>query len=285
MTISAAAVTVELNISVWTANKLDKTATNTILVANHASVTDAAQVRKNLMSGTTMRKKIADFAAGCRLWHNTRTLPWADKGARLLPTSLFMDYKAELNARRTMFESMVEEFLTEYPNLVAIAKQSMGTLFDEADYPTVEEVRDKFGFRLVFAPVAESGDFRLDIPQQDMEDMRRDYDMAFDERIANAMRLPWEKMHTMLTNMTAKLTETGEDGVTRRWHESFISNAQEMCDMLRHLNITNDPKLEEARQQLASAMYGHDIEAVSSCEMERATLKDKLDNILKGFEW
>jgi hypothetical protein len=285
MTISAAAVTVELNISVWTANKLDKTATNTILVANHASVTDAAQVRKNLMSGTTMRKKIADFAAGCRLWHNTRTLPWADKGARLLPTSLFMDYKAELNARRTMFESMVEEFLTEYPNLVAIAKQSMGTLFDEADYPTVEEVRDKFGFRLVFSPVAESGDFRLDIPQQDMEDMRRDYDMAFDERIANAMRLPWEKMHTMLTNMTAKLTETGEDGVTRRWHDSFISNAQEMCDMLRHLNITNDPKLEEARQQLASAMYGYNIEAVSSCEMERATLKDKLDNILKGFEW
>jgi hypothetical protein len=196
-----------------------------------------------------------------------------------------MDYKAELNARRTMFESMVEEFLTEYPNLVAIAKQSMGTLFDEADYPTVEEVREKFGFRLVFSPVAESGDFRLDIPQQDLEDMRRDYDVAFDERIATAMRLPWEKMHTMLTSMSAKLTDTGEDGITRRWHDSFISNAQEMCDMLRHLNITNDPKLEEARQQLASAMYGHTIEAVSDCEMERATLKDKLDNILKGFEW
>jgi hypothetical protein len=285
MSISAAAVTVELNISVWTANKLDKTATNTILTANNASVTDAAQVRKNLMSGTTLRKKIADFAAGCRLWHNTRTLPWADKGARLLPTSLFMDYKAELNARHAMFDNMVEEFLTEYPNLVAIAKQSMGTLFDAADYPTVEEVRDKFGFRLVFSPVAESGDFRLDIPQQDLDDMRRDYDVAFDERIATAMRLPWEKMHTLLTNMTAKLTETGEDGVTRRWHDSFISNAQEMCDMLRHLNITNDPKLEEARQQLASAMYGHTIEAVSSCEREREKLKDKLDNILKGFEW
>ena len=281
MSISASAVTVELNISVWTANKLDKTATNTILVANHASVTDAAQVRKNLMSGTTLRKKIEEFAGDCRRWHAARTLPWADRGGRLLPTSLFLDYKSELNARRTMFENMVEEFLTEYPKLVAIAQQSMGTLFDPNDYPTAEEVRDKFGFRMVFSPIPESGDFRLDIPQQDMEEMRQDYDAAFDERMAKAMRMPWDKLHTMLTTMTDKLGLVEDT----RWYDTFITNAQEMCDMLRHLNVTNDPQLELARQQLAGAIKGQTIEGMRCDPYERARLKDKLDAVLKGFEW
>jgi hypothetical protein len=93
MSITSSAVLTELNISVWTANKLDKGATDNV-TNNASAVKDAAQVRKNLMAGTHQRKAIADYAASCRLWHNTQTLPWADKGARLMPTSLFLGYKS-----------------------------------------------------------------------------------------------------------------------------------------------------------------------------------------------
>ena len=113
MSITASAVLCEMNISVWTANKLDKGETEKVTVGASA-VKDAAQVRKNLMAGTSMRKDIADYAAGCRLWHNTRTLPWADKGARLMPTSLFMDYKAEANVRRDTFNQMVDNFVAQF---------------------------------------------------------------------------------------------------------------------------------------------------------------------------
>jgi hypothetical protein len=284
MTISASSVLVELNISVWTANKLDKNATNTVIADSAAQVSDAAQVRKNLMAGTSARKKIADFAAGCRLWHNTRTLPWSDKGPRLLPTSLFMDYKQEMNARRDMFEEMTRDFIGDYPNLQSIAQNSLGTLFNPDDYPSPEEVRDKFGFRLVFSPVPESGDFRLDIPQQDMDEMKRTYDRAFDDRLASAMRTPWDKLHALITTMTNKLHEPeGDDN--RRWHDSFVTNAEEMCDMLKHLNVTKDPELERARQALATAMRGVSIDVVSSDPAIRTDLKDKLDQMLKGYEW
>ena len=89
MSISSSAVLVELNISVWTANKLDKGATDSVLASNSASK-DSAQVRKNLMAGTDKRKKIADYAARARLYHNQTTLSWSDKGARLLPTILIL---------------------------------------------------------------------------------------------------------------------------------------------------------------------------------------------------
>lgn len=103
MSISSSAVLVELNISVWTANKLDKGATDSVLASNSASK-DSAQVRKNLMAGTDKRKKISDYAAKARLYHNQTTLSWSDKGARLLPTSLFLDYKSNMNVYQKKHE-------------------------------------------------------------------------------------------------------------------------------------------------------------------------------------
>ena len=283
MSITSSSVLTELNISVWTGQKLDRSATDKVTSDNHA-VRDAGQFKKNLMAGTSARKEIADYAASCRLWHNMRTLPWADKGARLLPTSLFLDYKDEANIRKAQFARMVEDFMQAYPSLVQTAHSYLGTLFDPADYPSADEVRSKFGMRLVFSPVPEAGDFRLDLPKQDMEDMAKNYEGAFNDRLADAMRTPWEQLHKMLTAMSSKLIEP-EDEDNRRWHDTFISNAQDMCGMLTHLNLTKDPKLEAARLALESTLVGVDMDDIKEDGDVRAEMKDKLDAILKQCEW
>lgn len=285
MSITSSSVLVEMNISVWTANKIDKSATDKV-VSDNAAVQNAAQVRKNLMAGTSMRKDIADYAAGCRLWHNTRTLPWADKGARLLATSLFMDYKAEANIRRATFEKMVDNFMVQYPSLVQTANNYLGTLFDAEDYPSPDKVREKFGFRLVFSPVPESSDFRLQVAEQDLNDLRQQYEESFNDRIADAMREPWDRLHKLLTGMSEKLTDAeGDDESKKRYHDTLITNAQSLCSMLTHLNITKDPQLEQARRDLEITMLGADIDAIKESPEVRKGMKNKLDAILKQYEW
>jgi hypothetical protein len=283
MGITSSSVLTELNISVWTGQKLDRSATDKVTSDNNA-VRDAGQFKKNLMAGTGARKEIADYAASCRLWHNTRTLPWADKGARLLPTSLFLAYKDEANARRAYFDNMVDKFMANYQSHVHTARQNLGALFDPADYPSEDEVRSKFGFRLVFSPVPESGDFRLDLPKQDMEEMAQSYEHAFNDRLADAMRTPWEQLHKMLTAMSSKLTESDDD-TKKRWHDTFLTNAQDMCMMLTHLNITKDAKLEQARQDLQRALVGVDIDDIKEDADVREDVKAKLDAILSANSW
>ena len=285
MSITSSSMLVELNISVWTASKLDKETTASVTEDN-AAVRDAATVHKNLMAGTTLRKEIADYAAGCRLWHNTQTLPWSDKGARLMPTSLFMDYKAEANKRRDKFEALVAEFVGNYPDLIQTAqRQNMGGMFRLSDYPSVQEVADKFGFRLVFSPVPEAGDFRLDVPQRDLEEIKQDYERSFNARLAEAMRSPWEQLHKLLGEMSKKLTDVEGDETKKRYHDTLVTNAQSMCAMLTHLNVANDPNLEEARRQLETTMLGADIEDIKESPAVRADIKTKLDAILKKYEW
>jgi hypothetical protein len=283
MSIASSAILARLNISVWTANKLDKTATDQVTTNNHAD-SKAAQVRKNLMAGTKARKDISDYAAECRLWHNQLTLAWEDRGSRLLPTSLFMDYKQEANSRQKTFTLMVDKFLANYDAHVQTSANYLGGLFDTTDYPTAAEVRTKFGFNLVFNPVPEAGHFVLDIPAQELEDTKRSCEQEIESKLNDAMRGAWDRLHKQLTSMSEKLS-TGDDATKKRWHDSFVMNAVELCEMLTHLNVTRDPKLEQARQALETAMSGLSVEALKTSDSIRATTKDKVDAILERFEW
>jgi hypothetical protein len=285
MSISSSAVLVELNISVWTANKLDKGATDSVLASNSASK-DSAQVRKNLMAGTDKRKKISDYAAKARLYHNQTTLSWSDKGARLLPTSLFMDYKSNMNVYQQNMNTMIEDFYANYGDLIELSKHHMGDLFNPYDYPSIEELRSKFGFRLVFSPLPEGGDFRLDIPKADMDELGQQYESAFNDRLKDAMREPWEKLHKTLIHISEKLTDIeGDDESKKRYHDTLITNAQELCGLLTHLNVTKDPLLENARRSLELTMLGVDIEAIKESPDVRSSVKAKVDDILKKFDW
>ncbi len=285
MSISSSAVLVELNISVWTANKLDKGATDSVLASNSASK-DSAQVRKNLMAGTDKRKKISDYAAKARLYHNQTTLSWSDKGARLLPTSLFMDYKSNMNVYQQNMNTMIEDFYANYGDLIELSKHHMGDLFNPYDYPSIEELRSKFGFRLVFSPLPEGGDFRLDIPKADMDELGQQYESAFNDRLKDAMREPWEKLHKTLIHISEKLTDIdGDDETKKRYHDTLITNAQELCGLLTHLNVTKDPLLENARRSLELTMLGVDIEAIKESPDVRSSVKAKVDDILKQFDW
>lgn len=284
MSISSSALLVELNISVWPASKLDREITDKVNT-DASAVRGASQTKKNLFAGTSLRKDISDFAARVRLYHNKHTLPWADKGERMLPTALFMDYKQTMNGFEQTFNMMCNNFFIEYPRLVAEAPANLGTMYKAEDYPDLTEVRLKFGFKRTVKPVPEAGDFRLDIPAYDLEEMRAEFVKQHDTKLAEAMREPWERLHKMLVGMSEKLTDIEGDDSKKRYHDTLISNPIELCGLLTKLNVTNDPKLEEARRQLELTMLGADIESIKEDAQSRSALKSKVDAILGKFDW
>ena len=283
MSISSSAMLVEMNISVWTAALIDRKATDKATLDAHA-VADAGKFRKNLLAGTSLRKDIADYAALCRTWHNGRTLPWSDKGVRLLPTSMFLEYKREADARASYFNAKVTKFVGEYPNLIDAARYNLGDLFNVGDYPSPEDVESKFAFRLVFSPVPEVGDFRIDVASDELTHLRSQYEAAYTDRVGDAMKTTWDKLHTTLLTMSEKLTEPqGEE--TKQFRSTFVTNAQEMCQLLSHLNITKDPTLETARLALEKAISGVDVENIRKDEITRSDLKAHVDSVLGQFDW
>ena len=249
------------------------------------AVRGASQTKKNLFAGTSLRKDISDFAARVRLYHNKHTLPWADKGERMLPTALFMDYKQTMNGFEQTFNMMCNNFYIEYPRLVAEAPTALQGLYKAEDYPELTDVRLKFGFRRTVKPVPEAGDFRLDIPAYDLEEMRAEFMGQQDRKLAEAMREPWERLHKVLVGVSEKLTDVEGDDGKKRYHDTLLTNPLELCALLTKLNITNDPKLEEARRQVEVAMLNADMESIKEDADTRSELKSKVDAIINKFEW
>jgi hypothetical protein len=196
-----------------------------------------------------------------------------------------MDYKQTINGFEQTFNMMCNNFFIEYPRLVAEAPTNLGSMYKAEDYPDIGEVKLKFGFRKAVKPLPESGDFRLDIPAHDLEEMKNDYEQQYSNRLAEAMREPWDRLHKMLVGVSEKLTDIEGDDSKKRYHDTLISNPIELCGLLTKLNVTNDPKLEEARRQLELTMLGADIESIKEDAQSRSELKSKVDAILGKFEW
>jgi hypothetical protein len=114
--------------------------------------------------------------------------------------------------------------------------------------------------------------------------MRSEFLKQQDNKLAEAMREPWDRLHEMLIGISEKLTDAEGEG-KKRYHDTLITNPIELCGLLTKLNVTNDPKLEEARRQLELVMIGADIEDIKEHADSRVELKSKVDDILKRFEW
>ena len=271
----------ELNISVWTARKHDKTASREVKRDKGAYSDDAARVNKNLMAGMANLKKVTDFVASTRSNFYTMTLPWSDSGQRLIPMAQFFELKKWINTQEIEFNSIVSEFLQEYPTLISAQAFQLGALFNRNEYPSVDEIRHKFGFRVGFLPLPQAGDFRVDATTEVINEMQAQYTSMLDTRIQQVNEDLWERLHSTIKHMADRMGVSA-DGKKNIFRDSMVDNAVDLCDLLKRLNITNDQKLEKARASLESALLGVDATELRK-EGAREEMAIKLDSILGAW--
>ena len=180
-----------------------------------------------------------------------------------------------------------------YPNYRDnVAPYKMGDMYNYDDYPTDDELRCKtFDYSLTFEPIAESGDWRVDVPKEMMEELREQLDATVDSRVQTAISSSWDRVKTQIESMKDKLAiemdddGKNKDGKTVRYHETFVQNATDLCDLLVHLNVTNDPQLDQVRLDLKNAIQGVSVETlkIPTNHATRDAVKTKLDDILSKY--
>ena len=130
----------------------------------------------------------------------------------------------------------------------------------------------------------ESGDFRLKCEEAVRADLAEQYDRMFNERLAEAMRDPWERLHDALTHIATRLTDTPE-GERNIFRDSLVNKPLELCSLLTKLNITKDPQLEEARRMLEKALSNADLDDLRNHSDARVELKNDVQSIIDKFNW
>jgi hypothetical protein len=278
---------VEFNASVWTARKLDKTTTNEVVASKNAGAKDAARVNKHLLAGRTELDIIQQAVGRARQFVYDNTAPWSDSGLRLLPTINFMKFTERMNDFEEEMETLVKAFVVIYPTLITAQALALGDMFKRDDYPSANEMMTKFSFRVNYMPVPSSGDFRVDVGNQAQAELKARLESLTQERIDSAMADVRERLSTHLKRMSDRLTTdyVGGEAKQRRFHDTLVDGALELCDLTKALNVTNDLALETARSQLEQLLVGVTPTDLRKNEAIRQDVKRNVDAILDKFNF
>lgn len=282
-TLATNALLVELNIGNWTARKNDKSVSEEVDLQK-GTKTRAGNYNKNLFAGVKELEDIQKFVGMVRNWHYRNTIPWLDTGVRMLPMGQYIDYTAQMNTWASEFEGLKQAFLNKYDDLVTEMAFKLGSLFNRNEYPTRDQVDYKFYFRTNYFPLPQSGDFRVDIGNEMLAELQDNYTKHLNEKVNEAMGDVWSRLHETLKHLSERL-EVGSTGEKKIFRDSLIENAQELCGLLSKLNVTNDPKLEEARKDLEQALFGVSAKDLRDSIMVRHDVHARVTDIIKKFDF
>jgi len=278
---------VEFNASVWTARKLDKTTTTEIVASKNAGSKDAARVNKHLLAGRTELDVIQQAVGRARQFVYDKTLPWSDSGLRLLPTVNFMQFTERMNDFDEEISALVKSFVAIYPTLITAQAMALGDMFKRDDYPTANEILTKFSFRVNYMPVPTSGDIRVDVGNQAQKELNDRLQALTQERIDNAMNDIKTRLLDHLKRMSDRLTTdyVAGEAKQRRFHDTLVDGALDLCAIAKTLNVTNDVGLEQARKELEQLLTGVTPDELRKNEAIRQDVKKNVDSILSKFDF
>lgn len=285
--IDTCAMLVEVNVRQWTARKMDKSTTDEVIRNKRATEKGSARVNKHLLAGRSELEVINQHVGTIRTYLYDVTLPWSDSGLRLLTTAKFMEFNDRMREYEDKFNQLVDDFVTAYPNLITAQAMALGDMFNRNEYPTANDIKHRFEFRVNYMPVPTSGDFRIDVGNEAQQELQKKLQQLADERIEHAMLDIKTRLKEHLARMSDRLAvdTVGGELKTRMFHNSLLDTAHELCSLAKDLNITQDAELEQARLALKNAINGIAVDDLRKDIPTRTEVKKEVDAILSKFNF
>jgi hypothetical protein len=280
-TLASSAMLVELNISNWSGRKKDNRASADVTSQNYAA-TGVANVNKKLLADNADLKAIQTHVTAMRNMHAAMTMPWSNSGLRLLPTAQYFKYTGAMSDMENKFWGLVNAFLINYHDAVIDVQMLLGDLFSRDDYPTAEELQRKYKVHINYMPLPDAGDFRIDISNEALREVKEQYADFYTTQYNTAMNDVWTRLHKALTNMSERL-DYGSKEDKKVFRDSLVGNVNDMVELLRVCNVTSSPQMAQMADKLEEAMAGVTPDGLREDDTFRAETKRAVDDAIKSL--
>jgi hypothetical protein len=275
MKLNDRAILVQLSISTWSANKLDKEISTETTRAKGA-LSGSIRSHKSLLPMCDLLDSIKSKASLIRGKFYENTLPWGVKGIQILPTANYLTFMTEFRKERSEYEYLVKQFVPAYPQLVLDAQRFLGSSYKAEDYPDVSEITDKFKMDMQVMPVP-NGDFRVNIADEELDRIQQEVTARVKQAGQQAMQDVWQRLYDKVTHMADRLSKL--DDPKARFHESTLEHVTDLCELLPRLNVMDDPNLESMRQEVEGKLAGLSKDSVVMNTTFRQTKIDEANEI------
>jgi len=280
--LSERAMLASLHISSWAGSAIDREVTDTV---NQDFKADkkAGRYNKKLVAASFL-EGVSSAHSAARTAHRTLTLPWEDDGTRVLATVGYLTYVQKMKECKRKAEDAVKEFLTSRDDYIKDAKVRLGDMFNIDDYPSNDDLKEKFDFDVEIKPMPEAADFRAKVSDESMKAIIKDIERRSNQRLENAMNDVFQRVAEVVKKMSERLRgyqpkADGKraDGVIR---DSVVYDINDLADLLPALNVTNDPRIAELAKAMKADLVEHSPEILRADTKVRQATISKADKLL-----
>lgn len=273
--ISEKALLVNLQISQWMARKHDRSETRA-LNQRHGLTVDAARVNKQLLPFAAELDRVHKTTAAIRHDFAKNTLPWGQEGVNILNVEAYFEFTGKVNAWKSDWQSSVDAFLAAYPTYRQEAEVLLGSLFNPEDYPSENQLAEKFRFNVQFMPVPAKADWRVDLSDSVIDDLRASLEDAVRQSMSEAMRTAWQRVYQVVSKAHERLSDP-----KNIFRDTLVENAQELVALLPALNIARDPDLDEMRRTLEKSLCAYNPSTLREDPAVRQGVAEQMAEIMR----
>lgn len=286
--LSRKATLVSVNVSQWTARRLDRQVTDEVN-RRHNAAKDAGRYNKLLIEAEHLAE-VNKLVSSIRQLHYSMTRPWCDEGPRILPNVLYSKFTDALRVLKRDYETAVDKFCRAYPDYVETRAKQLNGLFKATDYPSATEIRSKFKIELKVLPFPDAEDFRADLDDDTVADIKREITEMSEKVVDDAMKHTANQIIELVGHMAEKLneqtakTKSKKKGERSFYMDSLVDNVRELAELLPAFNLTNDPKLTAITKRIAKELCVEDAPILRKNDDVAEAVAKSADEIVKEVE-
>lgn len=267
------AILVHVSIRTWTGRVRDQQAAAEVekLLGMAAGV---ALFQKNIVSVETLNAIVAQVKKARRALE-VMTLPWDEHGMRLLPTSRWSAFQAELKLQRGEFLQEVEKFVVGYDKHKRSMRAKLGTAWREEDYPDKAALRDRFSFRVEYYPVPNVAVLDVDLAAKDIRALKNEIAESCVDRYGEAVKDVYRRLDDAITTLHDQI-ESGRLGVRANTYEYLAS----LVDLAPDLNVLGDPTLSRIVETVREDVLSYSAATLRKDDGAKVDVLDTMKTVL-----
>ncbi len=180
------------------------------------------------------------------------SLPWPEPGIRLIRREQIADFDNRASSLAERLNEAVLELDGHFDELRKAARDRLGSLFNESDYPA--SLHGAFSMSWDYPSVDPPGYLRQINPELYEQECNR-----VRSRFAEAIRLAEEAFMAELSELISHLCERlngDRDGKPKVFRDTSVSNLTDFFGRFRSLNVGSNAELDRLVEQAQSVLRG-----------------------------
>lgn len=269
------ALLVNLSLTTIPTARKDRQITDGVLRDHHAAP-DAGRWVSRLWPKEAL-DPIRKLDSQIRAYHAEKTLPWSNRGERIIAARTTPDYFARIRSFRAERDKLIADFAGNYDFWITRAASMRGNAFRPDEYPPAHTVQRRMRFTVESAPIPHRDDFRIQLAAGPLDGMRHD----LEARIEAATQAARAELYQRVAEPVSRLIERIADGtpLTAKTFNALRALVKDLPDA----NAIGDPNLDLILRTIDAQILRLDPEAINTSKSDRSRAVMKANGILAAM--